>query len=120
VSVWSWGQYANFPPNFTVVKQKMLHAMDFEQNNNKFYYMEIHQAPQEFDGNFKFRVFTHNGRTDELELKKNVGQRQCRYCFTEREAQLLYLSILKEKTSEEKGYKTIHLLSISNKIGTRT
>ncbi len=118
--VWSYGQKRepSFPSNFTVIKYTMLHAMDFENNNNKFYYMEIQQAPSDFEGTFKYRVFTHHGRTDELEVKsKNIGQKQCRYCFNEREAQLIYLSILKEKTSEEKGYKTIHLLSISNKIG---
>lgn len=120
IFVWSYGQKREpiFPSNFTVIKFTMLHAMDFENNNNKFYYMEIQQAPSDFEGTFKYRVFTHHGRTDELEVKsKNIGQKQCRYCFNEREAQLIYLSILKDKTSEEKGYKTIHLLSISNKIG---
>ena len=75
------------------------------------------KAQQDNPNGFMYCIFTHHGRTDELEGKKVAGMKECRYLSTLEEGEILYDYILKDKTSEEKGYKTVNLLSVSPKIG---
>ncbi|MGE3819288.1 MAG: WGR domain-containing protein, partial [Isosphaeraceae bacterium] len=84
---------------------------DIKTNRNKYYALELHEAAGQF------RVYTHYGRTDDLETNPDAGQKECRY-FSERwEAQSCYDSIYRQKTSASKGYKEISLAS--TKIGSR-
>lgn len=98
-----------FPNNFNVVQKAILQVTDIKTNRNKYYAVELHEA-----GN-KFRVFTHYGRTDDLETNPNAGIKESRYFSSLNEASLNYNKIYKEKTSARKGYKEIALASA--KIG---
>lgn len=99
----------NFPNDFEVLKKAVLQVTDIKTNRNKYYAVELHSAKN------KFRVFTHYGRTDDLDNNPNAGARENRYCSSLQEAEILYNKIYNEKTSARKGYKELSLAS--SKIG---
>lgn len=111
VQVWKEGANGEpkFPADFEVVKKAVLQVTDIKTNRNKYYAVELHSAKN------KFRVYTHYGRTDDLETNPNAGARESRYCSSLIEAQSLYDKIYREKTSTKKGYKELALAS--SKIG---
>lgn len=100
-----------FPSDFEIVKKAVLQVTDIKNNNNKYYAIEVHSAQQ------SFRVFTHYGRTDDLETNPNAGAKECRYFSTLGQAQSEYDKIYREKTSASKGYKEVSLAS--SKIGSQ-
>lgn len=113
VKAWKLGQPGEpaFPDEFEIVKKAVLQVTDIANNNNKYYAIELHVAGG------AFRVFTHYGRTDDLETNPNAGAKECRYVATLAEAEACYLSIFREKTSPKKGYKEVALAS--SKIGSQ-
>lgn len=98
-----------FPDDFDVVKKAVLQVTDIKNNNNKYYAIEVHS------GKGKYRVFTHYGRTDDLDSNPNAGVRENRYCDSQTAAEALYDKIYREKTNPRKGYKELSLAS--SKIG---
>lgn len=98
-----------FPTDFEVLKKAVLQVTDIKNNNNKYYAVELHSAKN------KYRIFTHYGRTDDLNTNPNAGVRETRYVDSLAEAEGLYNKIYKEKTSVRKGYKEVNLAS--SKIG---
>ena len=54
-----------YTDDFDIVKRAVLQVTDIANNNNKYYGIELHQA-KGLKSN-PFRVFTHYGRTDDLE-----------------------------------------------------
>ncbi len=75
----------------------------------------MHKAEEK--GKVFFRVYTHYGRTDDLETNPDAGQKECRYFANTVEAEANYQSIFREKTSARKGYKEVALAS--SKIGSQ-
>ncbi|MBL8600610.1 MAG: WGR domain-containing protein [Myxococcales bacterium] len=117
IKAWKVGE-AGAPPfsdDFEIVKKCVLQVTDIKTNHNKYYAIELHRGSH----NKKpvFRVYTHYGRTDDLENNPEAGQKECRYASTEGEADAIYLSIFREKTSARKGYKEVSLAS--SKIGSQ-
>ncbi len=100
-----------FPDKFKIIQKAVLQKTDISNNNNKYYAIELHKA-----GN-KFRVFTHYGRTDDLNTNPDAGTRESRHCSSESEAETVYDSIYKQKTGASKGYQQVHLAS--SKIGSQ-
>ena len=100
-----------FPSSFKVTKNAVLQVTDIKTNRNKYYAIELHEAGS------KFRVFTHYGRTDDLDSNPNAGVRESRYCGSQSEAEGVYGSIYSQKTSTRKGYKEVNLAS--SKIGSQ-
>ena len=100
-----------FPADFEVVRKAVLQVMDIKTNRNKFYAVELHAA----DG--AYRVFTHYGRTDDLEANPDGGQKECRYCDALPDAEAAYQQIYREKTAAGKGYQEVSLASV--KIGSQ-
>ena len=100
-----------FPDTFDVVKKAVLQVTDIKTNRNKYYAVELHAAKN------SFRVYTHYGRTDDLETNPDAGARESRYFGSLGEAQAQYEKIYREKTSAAKGYKELSLASA--KIGSR-
>lgn len=111
--VWKEGESGEpkFPDNFEVAKKAVLQVTDIKTNRNKYYAIELHTTKKQF------RVYTHYGRTDDLESNPNAGMRESRYCSSLSEAEALYNKIFSEKTSARKGYKEINLAS--SKIGSK-
>jgi poly [ADP-ribose] polymerase len=101
----------DFPTDFEIVKKAVLQVTDIKTNRNKYYAIELHQAGGQF------RVFTHYGRTDDLETNPDAGQKETRYFASGSEAQANYDSIYREKTGAAKGYKEVSLAS--SKIGSQ-
>jgi len=56
-----------FPEDFEIVKKAVLQVTDIKSNHNKYYAIELQKAGDQF------RVFTHYGRTDDLETNPNAG-----------------------------------------------
>lgn len=100
-----------FPDDFEVVKKAVLQVTDIKTNRNKYYAIELHRAGS------AFRVFTHYGRTDDLETNPDAGAKECRFFAGLGEAEACYQSIYREKTSAKKGYKELSLAS--SKIGSQ-
>lgn len=100
-----------FPADFEVVKKAVLLVTDIKTNRNKYYAVELHTAGG------TFRVYTHYGRTDDLDTNPNAGARESRYFKSLAEAQGQYDKIYREKTGSTKGYKELSLAS--SKIGSR-
>ena len=111
VQVWKAADSSQpkFPDDFEVIKKAVLQVTDIKNNNNKYYAIEVHS------GKGKFRVFTHYGRTDDLDSNPNAGVRENRYCDSQTAAEALYDKIYREKTNPRKGYKELSLAS--SKIG---
>jgi predicted DNA-binding WGR domain protein len=100
-----------FPDAFTVDKKAVLQVTDIKTNRNKYYAIELHVAGSQY------RVFTHYGRTDDLETNPNAGAKEGRFFDDAGEALACYESIFREKTSAKKGYKEVSLAS--SKIGSQ-
>src|SRR4051794_9434604 len=115
VKAWTNGEVGepSFPEAFEVVKKAVLQVTDIKTNRNKYYALELHSAQE--DGKARYRVYTHYGRTDDLETNPDAGQKECRYFEALWEAEASYDSIYKQKTSASKGYKEVALAS--SKIG---
>lgn len=93
--------------DYEVVKNVVLQCTDVNNNNNKFYSLELHKHTK----HDSYRLFTHYGRTDDL-VKTNAGQKECRYAdkaLVEKE----YDKIVKAKI--KKGYQQVNLLK--SKLG---
>jgi hypothetical protein len=100
-----------FPSDFEILRKAVLQVTDIKTNRNKYYAIELHQAGG------AFRVFTHYGRTDDLESDPDAGAKECRFFGDGGEATGCYESIYREKTSPKKGYKELSLAS--SKIGSQ-
>lgn len=98
-----------YPDDFDVVHRAVLQVTDIKTNRNKYYAIEVHAGS--LGGAAKYRVFTHYGRTDDLESDPDAGQKECRYCDTLADAERVYETIYREKTSASKGYREISLAS---------
>jgi predicted DNA-binding WGR domain protein len=96
---------------FEIEQRAVLQWTDIVSNHNKYYAIELHRgAPGSANA---YRVYTHYGRTDDLETNPNAGARESRYFGDAGSAAATYQQIYKEKTN--KGYKEISLAS--SKIG---
>jgi poly [ADP-ribose] polymerase len=117
VKAWKHGEAGapSYPDDFEIVKKAVLQVTDIKSNHNKYYAIELHTAQAK--GKAVFRVYTHYGRTDDLETNPDAGQKECRYFAGQGEAQACYDSIYREKTSARKGYKEVALAS--SKIGSQ-
>jgi poly [ADP-ribose] polymerase len=113
VKAWTNGEAGEpkFPADFEIVTKAVLQVTDIKTNRNKYYAIELHSAAG------GYRVFTHYGRTDDLETNPDAGQKECRYFSNLAEAEAEYKSIYKQKTSASKGYKEVALAS--SKIGSQ-
>ena len=60
-----------YPDDFEVVQKAVLQVTDIKTNRNKYYAIELHAAQEGAKGSF--RVFTHYGRTDDLETNPDAG-----------------------------------------------
>ncbi len=94
-----------FPSDFKVLQTAVLQVTDIKNNNNKYYALELHQAGG------RFRVYTHYGRTDDLETNPSAGTRESRFFASLGDAQATYQQIYRQKTSPKKGYKEVNLAS---------
>ena len=103
-----------FPDEFEIVKKAVLQVTEIKTNKNKYYGLELHRGTIQ-GGGLVFRVFSHYGRTDDLETNPDAGQKECRYCDDLEQAEKVYDSLYKQKTSAHKGYKEVNLAS--SKIG---
>ncbi len=101
-----------FASDFEIAKKAVLQVTDLKNNNNKYYAIELHTAKS---GSMKFRVFTHYGRTDDLETNPDAGMKESRFFEDLDEAQHEYDKIYRAKTGPSKGYKEVALAS--SKIG---
>src|SRR4051794_32544116 len=114
VKAWKLGE-AGHPPfsdDFEIVQKAVLQVTDIKSNHNKYYAIELHSAAAKGNGAAtRFRVFTHYGRTDDLEANPDSGQKECRYFDSLAEAQSGYQSIYREETGPSKGYKELSLAS---------
>jgi poly [ADP-ribose] polymerase len=117
IKAWTKGEVGEptYPDEFSVVKKAVLQVTDIKTNRNKYYALELHSAQD--GGLTRFRVFTHYGRTDDLEANPDAGQKECRYFSAQWEAEACYDSIYRQKTSASKGYKELSLAS--SKIGSQ-
>ncbi len=114
----AWRQGAAGEPAFAseyeIGARAVLQWTDIVSNHNKYYGVEMHRSSvPATKGGARFRVFTHYGRTDDLETNPNAGAKESRYFDDEPSASGCYQSIYKEKTA--KGYKEVNLAS--SKIG---
>src|SRR4051812_24264595 len=105
----------SFAHHFDIAQKAGLHVTDIKTNPNKSSAIEVHSG--EGKGDFGFRVFTHYGRTDDLENNPNAGQKECRYFASLPEAEACYQSIYREKPNPRKGYKEVS--PAPTKIGPR-
>jgi len=117
IKAWKFGDASapSYPDDFEIVVKAVLQVTDIKSNHNKYYAIELHTATH--NGKTTYRVFTHYGRTDDLETNPNAGQKECRFFDNPNEARANYDSIYREKTSPRKGYKEISLAS--SKIGSQ-
>ena len=117
VKAWKFNDSAapSYDDDFEITKRAVLQVTDIKNNNNKYYGIELHQAKGAKSN--AFRVFTHYGRTDDLETNPDAGAKECRYFNTVAEAQGEYDKIYKSKTAAAKGYKELSLAS--SKIGSQ-
>jgi poly [ADP-ribose] polymerase len=96
-----------FPADYQIVRRAVLQVTDLGSNRNKYYALELHAAQQ--GGASRFRVFTHYGRTDDLETRPDAGQKECRYFASAPAAEAEYLALYRDKTSARKGYREVAL-----------
>lgn len=117
IKAWKWGESGapDFPEDFEILMKAVLQVTDIKTNRNKYYAIELHSARHKSEE--LFRVFTHYGRTDDLEVNPDAGQKECRFFDCVERARANYDSIYREKTSPRKGYKEVSLAS--SKIGSQ-
>ena len=111
---WTCGQAGEpeFPSDYEILKKAVLQTTDLKANSNKYYAIELHRA------GVSYRVFTHYGRTDDLDTNINAGQRECRYFpGAEYAAKCEYDRIYQQKTGKSKGYVEVALAS--SRIGSQ-
>ena len=79
IKAWKHGDAGapSFPEDFEIVVKAVLQVTDIKSNHNKYYAIELHSAQHK--GQTTYRVFTHYGRTDDLETNPDAGQKECRY-----------------------------------------
>ena len=120
VKAWTFGDTAmpSFPHDFEIVRKAVLQVTDLKNNNNKYYALELHRARgRTARARSSVRLFTHYGRTDDLEKNPEAGQKECRFFAPDlAEAQRSYDAIYREKTSPRKGYEGAVGMA-SSKIG---
>jgi poly [ADP-ribose] polymerase 2/3/4 len=116
VKVWKLGESGapKYPADYSIVRKAVLQVTDIKSNHNKYYALELHSSGA---GASAFRLFTHYGRTDDLEGNPEAGQKECRYFSTMDAALAEYMSIYRQKTAAAKGYKEVSLAS--SKIGSQ-
>ncbi len=102
----------SFSKDFEIKRKAVLQVTDIKTNRNKYYAIELHSAEK---GKNRFRVYTHYGRTDDLETNPDAGQKESRYFDSLPEAESCYQQIYRQKTSPSKGYREVALAS--SKIG---
>lgn len=95
-----------FPADFELLQKAVLQVTDIKTNRNKYYAIELHSA-----AGGQFRVYTHYGRTDDLDTNSNAGMRESRYFTDLSQAEANYQKIFRQKTSPSKGYKELSLAS---------
>ncbi len=107
VKAWKYhdSSQPSFPDDFEIAQKAVLQVTDIKTNKNKYYAIELHAAGG------SFRVFTHYGRTDDLDTNPESGQKECRYALSLAEAQAIYQTIYNQKTSKSKGYQELALAS---------
>jgi poly [ADP-ribose] polymerase len=117
IKAWKFGEAGApaFPEEFEILMKAVLQVTDLKTNRNKYYAIELHSSQTKSET--LFRVFTHYGRTDDLETNPEAGQKECRFFQSLLEARANYDSIYREKTSARKGYKEVALAS--TKIGSQ-
>src|SRR5262249_36721686 len=117
VKAWKVGEKGApfFPDEFEIVKKAVLQVTEIKTNHNKYYAIELHKGVHK--GKTTFRIYTHYGRTDDLETNPDAGQKECRYFGTLAEAEARYAAIYREKTGSRKGYREVALAS--TKIGSQ-
>lgn len=117
IKAWKFGDTGapTYPEDFEIVAKAVLQVTDIKTNRNKYYAVELHSA--QHNGQTAYRVFTHYGRTDDLEVNPDAGQKECRFFTSLAEARANYESIYREKTGPRKGYKEVSLAS--SKIGSQ-
>ncbi len=104
----------DYPEDFDIAHRAVLQWTDIASNHNKYYAIELHTcASPASKGGPLHRVFTHYGRTDDLETNANAGAKESRYFEDGAEASACYAQIKREKTG--KGYQEVSLAS--SKIG---
>src|SRR5215213_114478 len=82
-----------FPSAFTVDKKAVLQVTDLKTNRNKYYAIELHSSSGQ---SARYRVFTHYGRTDDLETNPDAGAKESRFFDDADEARACYESIFRE------------------------
>ncbi len=117
VKAWKHGDAGEpaFPDDFGIVSKAVLQVTDIKTNRNKYYAIELHAGGGGEAG--PYRVFTHYGRTDDLENDPDAGAKECRYFDALPDARGCYQQIYREKTGASKGYKELSLAS--SKIGSQ-
>jgi poly [ADP-ribose] polymerase len=98
-----------FAADFEVLRKAVLQVTDLKTNRNKYYAIELHATK----GAGGYRVFTHYGRTDDLETNPDSGQKESRYCDDLATAEACYGQIYRQKTSPSKGYAEVSLASVN-------
>jgi len=97
-----------FPDQFEIVTYDILQWTDVVSNHNKYYALEFHTA---FVGNKHFyRLYSHYGRTGDLQKNPKAGQREERHYKTREQAEAAYGFLLHEKTTK-KGYRKVDMAS---------
>jgi poly [ADP-ribose] polymerase len=103
-----------YPEDFEIAQRAVLQWTDIASNHNKYYAIELHRcAAPASPGGPVHRVFTHYGRTDDLETNPHAGAKESRYFDDAALASGCYAQIKREKTA--KGYQEVSLAS--SKIG---
>ncbi|RYE90551.1 MAG: WGR domain-containing protein [Myxococcales bacterium] len=113
--VWKVGECGapKFAADYEIVRRAVLQATDIKSNHNKYYALELHAARD--NSGDPFRLYTHYGRTDDLQTNPEGGQKECRYFDALDAALAEYTTIYRQKTSAAKGYHEVSLASC--KIG---
>lgn len=66
-----------FPKDYKILKRHVLQVFDVSKNNHKYYSIELHEAQEK--GKTYYRLFSHYGRTGDLEKNADAGAKECRY-----------------------------------------
>eukprot|EP00761_Pharyngomonas_kirbyi_P014981 gb/GECH01015012.1/.p1 GENE.gb/GECH01015012.1/~~gb/GECH01015012.1/.p1 ORF type:complete len:539 (+),score=167.92 gb/GECH01015012.1/:1-1617(+) len=98
-----------FPNDYEIIQNAVLQYTDFKNNNNKYYALELHTAEE--DDQEYFRLFSHYGRTGDLENNPEAGKKEVRHYDSLEDAKAGYDQIFNQKTAPSKGYKQINLAS---------
>ena len=75
-----------FPSNFSILQHDVLQVTNFNNNNNKYYSLELHEGTQ--NSRKYYRLYSHYGRSDDLLSNPNAGRKECRYCDSLQHAQV--------------------------------